>query len=216
MPTRPILFSGEMVRAILDGTKTQTRRVAKLKLGRYDEIINIRTAAASDGWIVELFGATFLEERLRFCPYGNVGDRLWVRETWSLAGQGAVRFKADGVEPKGGRKWKPSIHMPRWISRTTLKVTGVRLERLHEMPERDAKAEGVQIHVSAEGCPPGKVRAFINVLTPYMGGQLLKIKAKHLYRAEFAVLWETLNAKRGFGWEVNPLVWVIKFRRIKS
>lgn len=130
MKERPILFSGAMVRAILDGSKTQTRRVCKL---------DVRGGMPQPE----------LDSLLRCCPYGQPGDRLWVRETWAktyVRQAGAEWFvyaTGDNRTDYGG-PWKPSIHMPRAASRITLEITGVRVERLGEISESDARAEGVQ------------------------------------------------------------------------
>ena len=147
----PILFSGPLVRAILDGTKTQTRRVIKAP-GPWD----VWEGRDMDPWPLRGPGQGARVP----CPYGFPGDRLWVRETCSLMTiepvAGAVsrslsteearqrtRFAADGTEPYG--RWTPAIHMPRWASRLTLEVTGVRVERLNDISEADARAEGVAL-----------------------------------------------------------------------
>jgi hypothetical protein len=200
MKEKPILFSGEMVRAILDGRKTQTRRVVK-----YNHMLGEPAAwcgAAVGGAIEPIIG-----EYQRFCPYGAPGDRLWVRETWASFGDSAsitppvphqcqIRYHADNVcqwrdVPQGARglypdasfRLRPSIHMPRWASRITLEITGVRVERLNAITAGDAEQEGVD---ARECC---RVEAFER-------------------------LWDSINAKRGYGWAVNPWVWVIEFRRI--
>ena len=125
MADRPILFSAPMVRALLAGTKTQTRRVCKL---------DVRSGMPEPE----------LASLLRCCPYGVPGDRLWVRETWAPLTVGYA-YRADPVwnAPPADR-WHPSIHMPRAASRITLEVTGVRVERLQDISEAD---------VIAEGCP---------------------------------------------------------------
>jgi hypothetical protein len=123
---RPILFSGSMVRAILAGTKTVTRRIVRAPKSMRD-LASLR------------------------CPYGAPGDRLWVRETWQTETHpddrdaAKVSYRADGeVHCEGDRwTWRPSIHMPRWASRITLNVVSTRMERLHSITEEDAIAEGV-------------------------------------------------------------------------
>lgn len=136
MKERPILFSAPMVRALLDGRKTQTRRVVKPQPTATREEA-IRTYGKGGTFILE---AGFFGVR---CPYGQLGDRLWVRETWgACAGSPVYRADDNATCPDGGR-WKPSIHMPRWASRITLEVTGVRVERLQDISEEDAIAEGV-------------------------------------------------------------------------
>lgn len=167
---KPILFSGEMVRAILDGRKTQTRRVLKPQ-----PIAALTTATGpvvpgidEDGRDVFAIGAANSgpDNGWWRCPYGQPGDRLWVRETWAnfpanertgaLVGLGIVR--GDGVflhragspvekDPRF-RAWRPSIHMPRWASRLTLEITDVRVERLHDITDADARAEGYSVAMS--------------------------------------------------------------------
>ena len=124
MTERPILFSAPMVRAILDGNKTQTRRVVKLKPDYMETFLR-------------------LPNKVACCPYGQPGGRLWVRETFEdceSALHSCVLYRADGGTP--GTKWTPSIHMPRWASRITLEITGVRVERLQDISEEDAISEG--------------------------------------------------------------------------
>lgn len=169
---RPILFSGEMVRAILDGRKTQTRRVMKHQNGAH----------------------------LAFqkCPHGNPGDCLWVRESFRLSvpaheGQtGYPIYRANFKDDPILGIWKPSIHMPRWASRITLEITGVRVERVRDISEEDAKAEGW----------PRDQELFPTVNTSYKA---------NLW---FERLWDSINAERGFGWDVNPWVWVLEFKRV--
>lgn len=186
---RPIIFSGPMVRAILEGRKTQTRRVAKLLLPGDADYIN---CASHDEW---------LERRRKQCPYGAPGDRLWVRETWSDSsgsnGTKLALYRATYPGPSG-IYWRPSIHMPRWASRITLELTGVRLERVQEISEADAMSEGVEANYWADFGPDGEIRK----------GESWK------YRAGFHETWDVINLKRGYGWDVNPWVWVLEFRRV--
>jgi uncharacterized protein YhfF len=157
---RPITFSDTEVRAILDGRKTQTRMVAKFPFfdaqamrldsaGRVEALVSreecIRVGitdplSAGSHWRHVVEGAG----QIATCPYGQPGDRLWVRETWAKAGEigDETEYRADNDDPTAG-KWRPSIHMPRWASRITLEITAVRVERLQEISEADAMAEGV-------------------------------------------------------------------------
>lgn len=139
MKERGIIFSGEMVRAILDGRKSQTRRIVKWPTWIGDREFAARVLGGDckigefkDGRPIRSFG----------CPYGAEGDRLWVRETW-CHGLGGVYYRASESpftsEPP---KWKPAIHMPRWASRITLEITDVRVERAYEITTEDAEAEG--------------------------------------------------------------------------
>lgn len=186
----PILFSGPMVKAILDGQKTMTRRVVKAPVALLDQV----RIDPSD---------TSGRQLLKPCPFGVPGDRLWVRETWtshSTCGSNPiVHYAADGemrtIDVPAGTELtfkdgnRPSIFMPRWASRLTLEVTAVRVERLHKISPEDAEQEGCAGRTEmygAQGC-----------------------------RDVFRGLWDSLNAKRGFGWAENPWVWVVSFRRIK-
>ena len=189
MSEKPILFSGEMVRAILDGRKTQTRRVIKPfplerptwhpNLGRWNVIYR------EDGL-----------GRLIKCPYGQPGDRLWVKERWYLWPNATdwytVSYPYSGpatypvkcyrdLKILGTLGKKNLLWMPREFSRITLDVVGVRVERVQDIDETA---------VSAEGAP----------FEP--GGHW-----------DFARLWDSINAKRGYGWDKNPWVWVIEFER---
>lgn len=208
MKERPILFSGEMVRAILDGRKTMTRRV--VKSNRNDGSFLVVEYEKGKLWPYhsidgESFDATGNGEEISIdIPYGMPGDRLWVRETFAegLSNKEGIAYRAtskwydfeDGT-PESFKeiKWKPSIFMPRWASRITLEITNVRVERLQDISEEDAKREG------ANG-------------EKYRGQGF-----EHcIYREAFRTLWESINAKRGYSWESNPWVWVIEFERIKE
>jgi hypothetical protein len=196
---RPILFSGPMVRAILDGRKTQTRRVLK-----YAETI-------PEGWYPDRYNKTanwtFWGPRgstesgkctlpLFRCPYGEPGDVLWVRETWVYRSKhDRYYYRADHLEPftepyaHGG--WKPSIFMPRAACRIKLEITDVRVERVKDISHDDAVAEGCYRIEPCEKYPNGNAWG----------------------RAGYAALWNEINAERGYGWESNPWVWAVSFRR---
>jgi len=139
---RPILFSGAMVRAILDGRKTQTRRIAK----EFDH-----TPGKMDAIIARY-------PQQRGCRYGQSGDRLWVRETWAYntdfpkEARRAI-YRADPASEHDADRWRPSIHMPRWASRITLEVGSVRVERLKAISEEDSWAEGIQVEFCEAGKP---------------------------------------------------------------
>lgn len=184
MKLRPILFSAPMVRAILDGTKTQTRRVVK---SRKDPDFGCNMSPG------EIAGD---EKSHRLCPYGQPGDRLWVRETflgWYNTTDGsfshAAAYRADGYELEHGEKWQPSIHMPRAASRITLEITRVRVERLQAINEVDAIAEGAPW--AACGSPQ-----------------------EGSHKAGYAQLWESINGTGS--WDVNPWVWVVEFKRVET
>jgi hypothetical protein len=213
MKDRPILFSGAMVRALLDGRKTQTRRAVKVQPPEETrEVITFHHPDPREHyWAFD--GGSLLDWAYP-CPYGEIGDRLYVRETWQHSNHPFGRYEADCAifyradyldDPLGPdlerskdgirREWRPSIHMPRAASRITLEVTGVRVERLQDISEADALAEGVD--------PSGPV------------GYVPAMQKLGAARYQYANLWEGLNAKRGYGWDVNPWVWVIEFRRIE-
>lgn len=202
---RPILFNGEMIRALLDGRKTQTRRVIKPQPGKltfFDW-----PASKEKPWPVLPGG------KLQPCPYGVPGDRLWVRETHGIAyqdGKQIYEYKASWYDwdaeraTRNGMKWKPSIHMPRSACRIILEVTDVRVERVQDISEEDAKAEGVKW---TDGAIPG-LPGPDNI--PQWGYPCFP------HRKAFERLWDSINKKRGYGWEVNPWIWVVEFKRVES
>lgn len=205
MIERPIIFSGPMVRAILDGRKTQTRRVVKDAHGAfwdhasYEPIVD---RGAVVDWRCDDGRVIGVGSPRRSCPYGVAGDRLWVRETWSPIPLGSYRegsrfagrfawYAADIDRPTWGGKWRSPIHMPRNIARLALEVVRVRVERLHEISKADAVAEGFEDEVGGHPRLPGCV------------------PLEH-----FRAAWESINAKRGYSWDANPWVWVIEFNRV--
>jgi hypothetical protein len=225
MTEHPILFSGQMVRAILEGRKTMTRRV--IKPWPADPCGGFRLM--DDGKTFMDFSMMVMGEPDNFdfnseytCPYGVPGDRLWVREAhifdWDEELQDLIlTFKADGeqhfIQDNAGRisleqcnKWRPSIHMPRWASRILLEVVSVRVERLQEISQEDAIAEGIERVGGAASCSPWR-----NYLIGKPGEMSLHCSAPS---RSFQTLWDSINASRGFGWDVNPWVWVIEFRKV--
>jgi hypothetical protein len=187
MKEYPILFSGPMVRAILDGRKTQTRRVLNPQpdFAAQPHFQHGRGHAGT-GWYCS--ETEYPDEGSQFyrCPHGIPGDRLWVRETWTKNVAGFF-YRADFplADPTWGPVfWKPSIHMPRAASRITLELTEVRVQRVQEISEADVLAEGVT-GVWKQG--------------------------DHGYL--FSKLWDSINADRGYGWNVNPWVWALTFKR---
>ncbi len=231
---RPIIFNTEMVKAILDDIKTQTRRINGLKT------INENPSDYFLRKIVELDDGTYAY----FCdpvgnyihqksPYGKIGDRLWVRETWSHGcndfgtNRFTVHYRADGLDHKGHR-WSPSIFMPRKRSRITLEITDIRVERIQDISEQDAIAEGVIV--------PKALEILAGVYGPTAGSK---------YIVAFRDLWDSINAKpkpvmsgkkivsyiscpwdeiretrdhRGLKWIVygNPHVWAVTFKVLKK
>jgi hypothetical protein len=185
---RPILFSSPMVRAILAGTKTQTRRLVKPVRG-FEHNNVCRPDMAADSWAVWWHGEFERVGCLQTCPYGVPGDRLWVRETWqeNTPPSGYI-YRADDVAGHIDSGWRPSIFMPREACRLRLEVTDVRVQRLQDISEQDAKAEGVPTRTYTDG------RGF----EPATLG--------------FRYLWDSINAKRA-AWDSNPWVWALTFRR---
>lgn len=180
MTDRPIIFNAAMIRAILEGRKTVTRRVIK------PQPIEWMVGSGCNAFCGE-------DEKWRLCPYGKIGQRLWVRET--QAKNYPAVYMADvspGFYPS--YLWRPSIHMPREASRITLEVTGVRVERVQDITEADAEAEGFPI-------PEDKRKCYAD--------------RDDTARAWFKELWNDINAARGFGWDANPFVWVVEFRRVQ-
>lgn len=211
MKERPILFSAPMVRALLAGTKTQTRRIAKPV--RHPDWGNLY----SPGALVREHEP--MHVIYRACPYGQPGDRLWVRETWAAPHSEDARppraIQCDwmqihyaATEERGGLLWRPSIHMPRWASRITLEITGVRVERLHDISESDAIAEGiVECAIPADDEGPRRIGYMVG---PDDGESGLSVSPIEPYRN----LWESINGASS--WDVNPWVWAIEFRRVEG
>ncbi|MFZ4218683.1 hypothetical protein ACEV6Q_12595 [Enterobacter ludwigii] len=192
MKERGMIFNGEMVRAILDGRKTQTRRPVKFPHIDKDAVCEL----SGNELAGELSAGNY-----RNSPHGKPGDRIWVRETWAEAGASAPDLKLyranypdhvpshyENVPPADEIRWTPSIHMPRWASRITLEITGVHVERLRDISEQYAQAEGATPATYAI-TPPDAV-----------------------YRVGYRHLWESLYGEES--WQANPWVWVIEFKRV--
>lgn len=194
---RPIIFSAPMVRAILGGRKTQTRRIVKPQPPEWINELHGGELSKRAPYAIEddeqrVFGWGFQDDHDRYYkfPYGSIGDRLWVRETYGLADIGdslQYVYRATDTDWQlcDGWKWKPSIHMPRRASRLTLEIIDVRVERLNAISEKDAIAEGSQ----CAGVPA----SITNV-------------------GAFAKLWESINGDGS--WACNPWVWVIEFKKV--
>ncbi|MFJ1260113.1 hypothetical protein [Cupriavidus sp. CuC1] len=238
MKERPILFSGAMVRAILDGRKTQTRRVVKPQpiygLDDWDWSWPIPgknvTAGTFDRWRDDVKNPL----SPRYCPYGQPGDRLYVRETWAQPvplDPGPTFYRADytgdvlgkyeNLPPAEAITWRPSIHMPRALSRIQLEVTAVRVERLNDCSEADAQAEGVEPvdseredpdHLICRWC--GGTRLY-DAISP-SGGVLPDTDCAHCdtHVKRYQQLWDHINGADA--WTANPWVWVVEFRRIEA
>jgi hypothetical protein len=209
MKESPIIFGADMVAAILRGDKTQTRRVIKPQPPA--EIEEFLPADPEGFWG---FNHDNRPTLCIHCPYGEIGDRLWLREAWSYYEHetlfDCIRYKADGYcrKPDFARmteeqcgafemhcdgcgcadhRWRSPIHMPRWASRITLEIAGLRVERLQDISEEDAQAEGVTESIVL----PGDCGSFV---------------------ASFGYLWESIHGAGS--WAENPWVWVIEFKRV--
>jgi len=197
----PIPFSGEMIRAILDGRKTQTRRVITRIHGCSEWLLTDNRIVDTQEMLSQ--PTVNLEYILSHCPYGLPGDRLWVRESWRIEKRGdlyLLDYRADPGCPTmrighselaaryvtDNRKYRPSIFMPRWASRITLEIESVRVERVQDIDETDVCAEGAPFH------------------------------CLEIHEWDFAALWDSINAKRGYGWDTNPWVWVVAFSRVEQ
>ncbi len=205
---RPIIFNTEMVKAILDGRKTQTRRVIKIpEYGR----IKLGTLINDDSSVSICYDLSGCADwKSLKCPYGKIGDRLWVRETWAVMGDNIIRYKADGKDYffnampkkientlyKHGSNWRPSIFMPYLASRINLEIIDIRVERMQDISWDDLVAEGYPM----ENCinRPSIKYATMSALLEW-----------------FIPLWNSINAKRGYGW-VNSWVWAVTFKVLKK
>lgn len=209
---KPILFSGPMVQAIMDGRKTQTRRVIDEQKCLGYPHHEIASATSED--FTTTSGLTFEWK----CPYGRAGDRLSVRERWGLWAKSDLEKRDPALvvyavnpnetrTPLTGQRWRPSIYMPRWASRLTLEMVKVRVERLQDISEADAKAEGIDCRIHPDQAGLMTWRDY-HIPGRYAYGSMFGP------RESFESLWNSLNAKRGFGWEKNPWVWVVEFKKL--
>lgn len=248
---RPILFSAPMVRAILDGRKTQTRRVVKYPRSTGAFVC----VNCGGGWwpYVSIDGESLIDrngnESPMGCPFGKVGDRLWVRETFAIENDREYVYESFHKLPTDGRPirtigaedededddlhhlipryratepdtileirevdsddpfdqmvWTPSIHMPRWASRITLEITDVRVQRLQEISEEDAKAEGS--YLDRCSCMPRSEDR-----SPLRAS--FQLEWCHVHGQEFSYLWKSINGKES--WDANPWVWALTFKRV--
>lgn len=239
MKERPILFSGPMVRAILDGRKAQTRRV--IKQIPHKPVAHARVNHQGFVEWVDTDGVAYTGGKP--CPYGVVGDRLWVRETWKptglLAGAkpsetracGHFAYAADAEQRRRDQhiRWRSSIHMPRWASRITLEVTGVRVERLQDISEDDATAEGFEASYSWAGhaimVEDGGTlwQGELNPTPlPKVGDMVGDMRVVHVQptprklstpaRDFFVNTWRDIHGADS--WSANPWVWVVEFRQL--
>ncbi|KKM95106.1 hypothetical protein LCGC14_1191440 [marine sediment metagenome] len=237
MTERPIIFSTPMVKAVLDESKTMTRRIVRFpKWGTYQSVESdwditakrdTLQLTAKDGIVFEVPSgklSSAMQDKILRCPYGQVGGRLWVRETWRILDNTMllddmvrVEYKADGqiIKRRYGDiawnemgirlpaiqtametgKWMPSIHLPHILSRIDRVITEVRGERVQDISEEDCYKEGLGISVG------------MMLVEPHW-------LTRDVLRRKFKDLWDSLNAKRGYGWSVNPWVFPIEFKMV--
>lgn len=221
MKERPIIMSAESVRAILDGRKSMTRRVLKIQPPtQWDEVKPIygSNGAGIIAWdfysSLNRYDHGYLKDSF---PYGHIGDHLWLRESWfevtklsdSYGKQFGISggidtwnlYKADGSKLPDGFKWKSPLFIPRKASRITLEITDIRVERLQDITEEDARAEGV-IDGGCLNCGEHEPCGCGNPMPDA--------------RDAYVSIWNTLNAKRGYPWESNPWVWAISFKVVNK
>lgn len=254
---RPVLFKAEMVRAILDGRKTQTRRIVKMPphvlrrrppyeilfyntgSGQYPGGHENYTGDQPPGLLVRCSNGYPEEATTQriYSPKGIPGDELYVRETWRAeelsSGLDGIRFRSDNTfvqiensmeagyrwvaandNGKHGENWRPSIFMPRWASRIQLEVTGVRVERVQDITEDDARAEGFNCLTKDGGVTYKYGLGCAREGWPGTGtdGAWIWSKWEEDPRKAFEVLWDEINGKK-YPWESNPHVWVYDFKR---
>ena len=229
---RPILFSGPMVRAILDGRKTVTRRPIKPSMRGFDISFELHQQEDGSWRPMHTFDESCMDakgtEHPIVCPYGQPGDRLWVREAWAqinvaqAPGESWVVYRECDNRTDYGGPWKPSIHMRRRDSRILLEVTDVRVESLQDISDDQAKAEGMVYTDFGMQERPGKASIdggkTFHPLKPQQAPGWHAGDATHpdqcLDRARwaFANLWEKINGENS--WDANPWVWVVEFKRI--
>ena len=208
MTEHPILSKGDMVKASLEGWKTQTRRVIKIpECARIKPAERYIIRSRNEGGVPICYDQSGCADwKFLRCPYGVPGDILWVRETWRTAKgfdkypprmtgpASPFQYKSDMASIRGSDitkyspwgKWRASIHMPRWASRIDLEIIDIRVEQVQDITREDQKAEGLII--ASEWSINGHKRT------------------------EFGLLWDSINEKRGYGWDKNPWVWVVEFK----
>ncbi|HBX5351803.1 TPA: hypothetical protein QIW90_000359 [Klebsiella variicola] len=243
MKERGMIFNGEMVRAILDGRKTQTRRTVKPQPDE-DGLAKVTNGPWVD-----------TSERIYRCPFGSIGDRIWVRETWATLGnedgccvdwegnlckgdeRSAARIYRASCEQSSGDyglwsipddaywkphtkehkfegAWRPSIHMPRWASRILLEITDVRVERLNAISEEDAQREGVHTEVWDQTVVARNYAARDEFFQFWSEDMPHYVEMNQLYQSSFRSLWESIYGAEN--WLANPWVWVIEFKRVEG
>lgn len=231
MKERGMIFNGEMVRAILDGRKTQTRRPVKFPI--LDR--NLGCELAGNELAGELSAGNYLNS-----AFGKPGDRIWVRETFQgplfdyeqmdayledssrfetpefcqYAADGGHRPEYQDADDNLRHGWRPSIHMPRWASRILLEITDVRVERLNTISEEDAQREGVHTEVWDQTVVARNYAASDEFFQFWSEDMPHYVEMNQLYRSSFRSLWESIYGAEN--WQANPWVWVIEFKRVEG
>ncbi|MGY8872174.1 MAG: hypothetical protein ACKVJE_17180 [Pseudomonadales bacterium] len=227
MKATNLLFKADMVNALLDGRKTQTRRIMKQQPKPFNGVASV---SGDFAWPTRFSGASTISckptgptgwiEKEKLCPYGDKGDLIYVRETfrlWSSADECGCESPCEcpsnntplyrATHKNSEVTWKPSIHMPRWASRLTLKITSVRVEQLQNVSEEDAKAEGIRYHSLYDewgGVEPH----------PASTPSLKQWRWYETPQQAFEWLWKSAYSTES--WGANPWVWVIEFEVIKA
>lgn len=245
MKERGMIFNAEMVRAILDGRKTQTRRIVKGVPGSHNfhGWVMSSTCAKDEGKACWAVGKSpLLNQPIRMhCPFGDVGDRIWARETFQgplipedelseFLGANPDKFEspayceyaADGgprpeyvdADDNTRHGWRPAIHMPRWASRITLEITGVRVERLNDISHEDAGREGINTEVWDQTVVARNYAAEDEFFQFWSESMPNYVEMNELFRASFHSLWQSIYGEES--WQANPWVWVIDFRLIEG
>ncbi len=226
MAEHPIIFSTEMVKAILDGRKTQTRRIIKPQPLKY-----FPEGAASNNkpphhiWWSFIYPTKHGSDTHIYtkCPYGQVGDRLWVRET-------LIEYEVDDIQTRAyyeanlkpaGSHWQwrrgklPGMFMPRWAARIFLEITNIRVERVQDISEEDAKVEGCDCSWLIFKKDESKHNKRRKQIYDKYGTPVADTSTAN-EQSEFAYLWDSLNAKHDYDWDKNPFVWCISFKKVEK
>jgi hypothetical protein len=231
MKERGMIFNGEMVRAILDGRKTQTRRIIKdCTVGR-DQISKFIQIEKK---FIGCYPEDVPELIRECCPYGVPGDRIWVREAFRVHSRATdvatLVYKASERnswteqthrvpvavcnKPATPEKWTPSLHMPRWASRILLEITNVRVERLNAISEEDAQREGVHTEVWDQTVVARNYATRDEFFQFWSEDMPHYVEMNQLYRSSFRSLWESIYGAEN--WLANPWVWVNEFKRVEG
>ncbi|HHT0503885.1 TPA: hypothetical protein ACTW6W_004914 [Raoultella ornithinolytica] len=249
MKERGMIFNGEMVRALLDGRKTQTRRIMKVQPSEDFTPMNMALETDykarwytpgivdKDGYLQpaskEVFGVSNENEGYS-CPFGAVGDRIWVREAFRVHSRATdvatLVYKASERnswteqthrvpvavcnKPATPEKWTPSLHMPRWASRILLEITDVRVERLNAISEEDAQREGVHTEVWDQTVVARNYPARDEFFQFWSEDMPHYVEMNQLYQSSFRSLWASIYGSDS--WNANPWVWVIEFKRVEG